>query len=89
LQEEVNSATDNPLVFLESDHESFNEDVMMSGGNFHGEYSSKVFDYMCIALSEIGSISDRRIERLVNPILSHLPEFLVKSKGLNSGYMIP
>ena len=62
---------------------------MMSGGNFHGEYPSKVFDYMCIAMNEIGSISDRRIERLINPILSNLPAFLVKSKGVNSGFMIP
>jgi histidine ammonia-lyase len=67
LTEELNSATDNPLVFLKDDHASFEKDCMLSGGNFHGEYSSKVLDFLTIAISEIGSISERRIERLVNP----------------------
>merc|ERR1719495_1287511 len=64
------------------------EDQVISGGNFHGEYPAKVCDYMAIALAEIGSISERRIERLCNPSLSELPAFLVKKGGLNSGFMI-
>lgn len=88
LYQEINSATDNPLVFKMEDHESFEKDCMLSGGNFHGEYSSKVLDYLTIAIHEIGSISERRIERLVNPTLSNLPDFLVKDGGLNSGFMM-
>lgn len=60
----------------------------MSGGNFHGEYSSKVLDFIAISVHELGSISERRVERLVNPILSYLPDFLVKEGGLNNGFMI-
>ncbi len=88
LTEELNSATDNPLVFKKEDHYSFENDCMISGGNFHGEYPSKALDYLSIGLAEIGSISERRIERLVNPTLSHLQDFLVKNGGLNNGYMI-
>ncbi len=58
------------------------------GGNFHGEYPAKALDYLAIAVSEIGSISERRIERLINPSSSGLPAFLVKEGGLNSGFMI-
>eukprot|EP00335_Anophryoides_haemophila_P000055 CAMPEP_0204821426 /NCGR_PEP_ID=MMETSP1018-20131115/18220_1 /ASSEMBLY_ACC=CAM_ASM_000518 /TAXON_ID=46462 /ORGANISM="Anophryoides haemophila, Strain AH6" /LENGTH=123 /DNA_ID=CAMNT_0051930987 /DNA_START=413 /DNA_END=784 /DNA_ORIENTATION=+ len=60
----------------------------MSGGNFHGEYSSKVLDFLAIAVHELGSISERRVERLVNPNLSYLPDFLVNEGGLNNGFMI-
>jgi len=61
----------------------------ISGGNFHGEYPAKVLDYLAIGLHEIGSMSERRIERLNNPALSQFPAFLVKVGGLNCGYMIP
>jgi histidine ammonia-lyase len=78
---EFNSATDNPLVFPE-------EDKILSGGNFHGAPLALGFDYAAMAVSELGSISERRIERLVNPDLSGLPAFLVKESGINSGFMI-
>lgn len=87
LTEELNSATDNPLVFTTKD--GFETDRTMSGGNFHGEYSSKSLDFLAISVHEIGSISERRLERLVNPNLSYLPDFLVKEGGLNNGFMIP
>eukprot|EP00040_Diaphanoeca_grandis_P000648 m.16109 g.16109 ORF g.16109 m.16109 type:complete len:560 (+) comp10882_c0_seq2:276-1955(+) len=61
---------------------------VISGGNFHGEYPAKVLDYLAIGVSELGNISERRIERLVNPYLSELPAFLVDAGGLNSGFMI-
>lgn len=77
---EVNSATDNPLVF---------EEHVLYGGNFHGQPLAIVLDYLAIALSELANIAERRIERLVNPALSNgLPAFLTKYGGLNSGYMI-
>jgi len=61
---------------------------IVSGGNFHGEYPAKACDYLAIGVTELASISERRLERLVNPTLSHLPAFLVKGGGLNSGFMI-
>ncbi|RLN52496.1 hypothetical protein BBP00_00009629 [Phytophthora kernoviae] len=61
---------------------------VISGGNFHGEYPAKVLDYLAIGIHEIASVSERRIERLVNPTLSNLPAFLVPEGGLNSGFMI-
>jgi len=61
---------------------------ILSGGNFHGEYPAKALDYLTIAVHELGNISERRIERLVNPNLSELDAFLVKEGGLNSGFMI-
>uniref|UniRef100_A0A3Q3VQZ7 Histidine ammonia-lyase n=1 Tax=Mola mola TaxID=94237 RepID=A0A3Q3VQZ7_MOLML len=81
ISTELNSATDNPLVFSETGE-------TMSGGNFHGEYPAKVLDYLAIGVHELASISERRIERLVNPGLSDLPAFLVQDGGLNSGFMI-
>ena len=54
---------------------------MYSTGNFHGEYGSKAMDYLSIAVHELASISERRIERLVNPTLSNLPPFLIKNAG--------
>ncbi|XP_035536069.1 histidine ammonia-lyase-like isoform X3 [Morone saxatilis] len=60
----------------------------ISGGNFHGEYPAKALDYLAIGVHELASISERRIERLVNPALSELPAFLVQDGGLNSGFMI-
>lgn len=61
---------------------------IISGGNFHGEYPAKVLDFLAIAVHELASVSERRLERLVNPSLSNLPAFLVKEGGLNSGFMI-
>lgn len=81
LATECNSATDNPMVFAE-------QGLIISGGNFHGEYPAKALDYLAIAVHEIANISERRIERLVNPNLSGLPAFLVTSGGLNSGLMM-
>jgi histidine ammonia-lyase len=79
LEVEINSATDNPLVLGES---------IVSGGNFHGEPVAMVLDYLGIAVSELANISERRIERLVNPALSGLPTFLAFQGGLNSGLMM-
>jgi histidine ammonia-lyase len=81
LRIEVNSATDNPLIFA-------NEGESISGGNFHGAPVSLACDIAAIALVDLASISERRIERLVNPQLSGLPAFLVSEGGLNSGFMI-
>ncbi|KAM8973936.1 histidine ammonia-lyase [Pelodytes ibericus] len=78
---EINSATDNPMVFAERGE-------TISGGNFHGEYPAKALDYLAIGVHELASISERRIERLCNPSLSELPAFLVTDGGLNSGFMI-
>lgn len=78
---ELNSVTDNPLSFENGD--------MVSGGNFHGEPMAMAMDFLAIAAAEIGSISERRTEKLTNPNMSGLPAFLVKEGGLNSGYMIP
>ena len=83
---EMNSAVDNPLVFVKEDAEG---DVI-SGGNFHGEPLAFALDYLAIALSALAGISERRIERLVNPALSEgLPAFLAPDAGLNSGFMMP
>jgi histidine ammonia-lyase len=76
---EMNAVTDNPLIF---------EDTGISGGNFHGQPMALSFDFMSIALAELANVSERRLERLVNPALSGLPAFLVENGGLNSGYMI-
>ncbi len=78
---EMNSATDNPLVFLE-------DGAILSGGNFHGAPLGYAFDYAALALSDLAGMSERRLERLVNPDLSGLPAFLSPSPGLSSGYMI-
>lgn len=79
---EANSSTDNPLVFPDGDE-------ILSGGNFHGEPVAIVLDYLAIAVSEIANISERRIDKLVNPHMSGLPAFLTKDSGVNSGFMIP
>jgi histidine ammonia-lyase len=85
---EANSAVDNPLVFVR-DPESLEGDVI-SGGNFHGEPIAFALDFLGIALSALAGISERRIERLVNPALSEgLPAFLAPAAGLNSGFMMP
>ena len=81
LSIEVNAATDNPLVFPA-------EDLIVSGGNFHGQPVSLALDVLAIACTQLSSISERRVEQLVNPALSGLPPFLAKNSGLNSGFMI-
>jgi len=87
IETEMNSATDNPMVFIDPSGEPGVGEIL-SGGNFHGEYPAKALDYLSIAVHELSSISERRIERLVNPSLSELPAFLTKEGGLNSGFMI-
>jgi len=77
---EINSVTDNPIVTEEGD--------VISGGNFHGQPMAISFDFLGIAMAEMGSISERRLERLINYQLNDLPAFLVKVGGLNSGFMI-
>lgn len=85
---EANSAVDNPLVFI-TDAKHLKGDVI-SGGNFHGEPLAFALDFIGIALSALAGISERRIERLVNPALSEgLPPFLAQGAGLNSGFMMP
>ena len=80
---ELNAATDNPLVLVE-------EDLVLSNGNFHGQPLAFALDALAMALAELASISERRVERLVNPALSAgLPAFLTPDGGLNSGFMIP
>src|SRR5579872_4188370 len=105
---EANSAVDNPLVFLASEHvgsahvgtavhgrpaehsSASSTAEVLSGGNFHGEPLAFALDFLAIALSALAGISERRIERLVNPALNEgLPPFLAPGAGLNSGFMMP
>lgn len=81
FMQEVNAVTDNPNVFPELD-------LILSGGNFHGQPLAINLDYLCIAMSEMASISERRTYQLISGQRS-LPLFLVKNAGLNSGFMIP
>ena len=78
---EINSVTDNPNIFIESD-------IIISGGNFHGQPLALALDFLAIALAELGSISERRTYQLISG-LRGLPAFLVDNPGLNSGFMIP
>ena len=78
---EINSVTDNPNIFIESDQ-------IISGGNFHGQPLALALDFIAIALAELGSISERRTYQLISG-LRNLPAFLVDNPGLNSGFMIP
>ena len=88
FETEANSAVDNPLVFI-TDPKNAEGDVI-SGGNFHGEPLAFALDFLGIALSALAGISERRIERLVNPALNEgLPPFLAPGAGLNSGFMMP
>src|SRR5262249_23690504 len=88
FETEANAAVDNPLVFI-TDAKDAQGDVI-SGGNFHGEPLAFALDFLAIALSALAGISERRIERLVNPALSEgLPPFLAPGAGLNSGFMMP
>ncbi|MHA1398972.1 MAG: histidine ammonia-lyase [Candidatus Heimdallarchaeaceae archaeon] len=81
VETELNSATDNPLISVELNK-------ALSGGNFHGEPIALVMDFLAIALTELGTISERRVNQLLNTALSNLPPFLSKNAGLNSGLMI-
>ncbi len=81
VETEINSVTDNPNVFAQ-------EDEILSGGNFHGQPLALCLDYLAIAISELGSISERRTYQLISG-LRGLPAFLIKNAGLNSGMMIP
>lgn len=81
LEIEINSATDNPLIFVDTGE-------VLSGGNFHGEPIALTLDYAAVAIADLGTISERRVERLVNPDLSGLPAFLTPEPGTNSGMMI-
>jgi histidine ammonia-lyase len=81
IEIEINSATDNPLIFPDDDR-------VISGGNFHGQPVALALDLLAIATSELANIAERRIERLVNPHLSGLPAFLTRDGGLHSGLML-
>lgn len=82
VETEMDAVTDNPIIFCDTDD-------VISGGNFHGQPMALPFDFLGIAISEMANVSERRIERLVNPALNNgLPAFLVKNGGVNSGFMI-
>jgi histidine ammonia-lyase len=81
IETEMNSATNNPLIFADAD-------TFLLGGNFHGQPVALAMDFLGMAVAELADISERRIERLVNPKLSGLPAFLVDDGGLNSGFML-
>jgi histidine ammonia-lyase len=83
-QVELNSATDNPLVFVREDGEG----DIISGGNFHGQPLAMAADQVAIAIATLGGIAERRIEQMTNPLTSLLPAFLTPEPGLNSGFMI-
>lgn len=81
IEIEINSPTDNPTIFPD-------QDIIVSAGNFHGEPIALPMDFLCLAIAELGSISERRIYRLISGSRG-LPSFLVARPGLNSGFMIP
>ncbi|MCB9893657.1 MAG: histidine ammonia-lyase [Planctomycetes bacterium] len=81
FERELNAVTDNPLLFPD-------DSDVISAGNFHGQPLSQALDFLAILMSELGAISERRTEQMVNPDLSNLPPFLVEGSGLNSGLMI-
>lgn len=81
LEVEINSSTDNPMVFA-------GNSTMLSGGNFHGQPVSLALDHLATAVCSLGTISERRLERLVNPDHSGLPPFLAHEPGLHSGFML-
>jgi len=86
LETEAGSATDNPLIFPAADGD---EDAVISGGNFHGAPLAYAFDYAALALTDLASIAERRIDRLLNPDINEgLPAFLSPDPGLSSGFMI-
>jgi len=86
IEIELNSVTDNPILFFEEDGTA----TALSGGNFHGEPLAIAFDYLALAMTELGNISERRLSRLVDPASNGhlLPAFLIEHGGLNSGFML-
>lgn len=89
LEIEAGSATDNPLVFAGNSSEALKSGVVLSGGNFHGAPLAYAFDYAAIALTDLASITERRIDRLLNPDINEgLPAFLSADPGLSSGFMM-
>ncbi|HET6205824.1 MAG TPA: histidine ammonia-lyase [Terracidiphilus sp.] len=89
LEIEAGSATDNPLVFPIHSSETQNREAVVSGGNFHGAPLAYAFDYAAIALTDLAGITERRIDRLLNPDINEgLPAFLSTDPGLSSGFMI-
>lgn len=84
IQTELNSVTDNPLLFFEDDGSV----EIISGGNFHGEPLALALDYLAIAIADLGNISERRIARLIDNNTQHYPPFLASQGGLNSGFML-
>jgi histidine ammonia-lyase len=78
---ELNSATDNPLVFADSNE-------VLSGGNFHGQPLAMAADQFAVAIATLAGVSERRVEQMTNPLTSGLPAFLIQDAGLNSGFMI-
>ncbi|HTM40175.1 MAG TPA: histidine ammonia-lyase [Terriglobales bacterium] len=93
METEINSAVDNPLVFAPAprpgEQSGESEGDILSGGNFHGEPVAFALDFLGIALSSLAGVSERRLERLVNPALNEgLPPFLAPGAGLNSGFMM-
>ena len=87
LEIEANAATDNPLVFA-AGFEDVPAGTIVSGGNFHGQPVSQALDFLAMACTQLQTISERRVDQLVNPSLSGLPPFLAQNSGLNSGFMI-
>jgi len=83
-QVELNSATDNPLVFVRENGEG----DIVSGGNFHGQPLAMAADQIAIAIATLGGIAERRIEQMTNRLQACLPAFLTPEPGLNSGFMI-
>jgi len=78
---ELNSSADNPLFFPD-------DNIYLAGGNFHGQSIGMAMDFLGIALAEVADLSERHINRLMNPVLSGLPDFLIEGKGVNSGLMV-
>ena len=82
VETELNGACDNPLVFLD-------DEVVLAGGNFHGQPLALPLDFLKVAVSELAGSSERRMERMINKAYSNMPPFLVENGGLNSGFMVP
>jgi histidine ammonia-lyase len=81
VETEINSSTDNPLIFPDSE-------LVVSAGNFHAQIVAQALDFLAIAVADLASISEARVERLLNPDLSSLPAFLARDPGVQSGFMI-
>lgn len=82
VENEINAVTDNPIIFVDDER-------VVSGGNFHGQPMAITFDFLKVGLAELANVSERRVERMVNPALSNgLPAFLTEKGGVNSGFMI-